>query len=199
MAEALNRYFVLIFTVNNLPVIDDKETRVSEDLDTIIIMKEIVLSKLMELKIDKSPSPDRMHHRVLKEMTGELANAMVGSVLGPQLFIINIDDLELRTKCSVSKFAGDTKMSGRAKCEEDSESLLRDINNLCEWATVWQMEYNDDKCEAIYFGIEFKSREVMLQLYKVLVRPHLEYWEQFWSPYLRKDVLALEGMQRRFT
>jgi len=46
-------------------------------------------------------------------------------VLGLQLFTIYKDDLELGTKCSVSKCADDTKMSGRAKCAEDTKSAKR--------------------------------------------------------------------------
>ena len=45
------------------------------------------------------------------------------------MFTIYIDDLELGTKYSVSKFADDTKMSGRAKCA-DAESLQKDIDSL---------------------------------------------------------------------
>jgi len=48
-------------------------------------------------------------------------------------------------------------------------------------------------------GIDYKSREVMLELCRTLVRPQLEYCVQFWSPHYRKDVIALERVQRRFT
>ena len=37
-------------------------------------------------------------------------------------------------------------------------------------------------------NFNYKSRELMLPLYKSLVRPHLEYADQFWSPHLRRDI-----------
>ena len=43
----------------------------------------------------------------------------------------------------------------------------------------------DDKC----FSTVFKS----------LVRPHIEYANQVWSPYLMKHITALENVQRRAT
>ena len=48
-------------------------------------------------------------------------------------------------------------------------------------------------------GLEYKSRDGLLRLHKALVRPHLEDCERFWALNLRKDVLALERVQRRFT
>ena len=48
-------------------------------------------------------------------------------------------------------------------------------------------------------SITYKSKEIMVPLFKTLVRPHLEYAQAVWSPYKRKYINQLESIQRHFT
>ena len=47
--------------------------------------------------------------------------------------------------------------------------------------------------------ISYKSYDVLLKLYKTLLRPHLEYCVSTWSPHYIKDKSLLERVQHRFT
>ena len=53
----------------------------------------------------------------------------------------------------------------------------------------------NDMLAFIVRRFEYRNRDVLLQLYRALARPYL----QFWCSYLRKDILAINGVQQRFT
>jgi len=50
-----------------------------------------------------------------------------------------------------------------------------------------------------YYFIKHNSPDLMVRLYKSLVRPHLEYSSPVWNPHYRKDKLLSERVQHRFT
>ena len=51
--------------------------------------------------------------------------------------------------------------------------------------------------EMIRRNITYKEKSLIVPLYKAIVRHHLEYCIQAWSPYLRRDVDMLDKIQRR--
>ena len=48
-------------------------------------------------------------------------------------------------------------------------------------------------------NIVYKEKELIIPLYKTIVRPHLEYCIQAWRPYRKKDIDILERVQRKAT
>ena len=77
-----------------------------------------------------------------------------GSVLGPPLFTIFIDDLDDYAELidMLAKFADDTKGLQEINGIEDRDKLQRTLNRLMDWAKDWGMEFNVDKCKIMHVG-----------------------------------------------
>ena len=78
-----------------------------------------------------------------------LSGVPQGSVLGPLLFVIFINDMPAIVKCLCKLFADDTKLISVIKNPLDLTNLQQDIDSLSHWANDWLMEFNEEKCKAM--------------------------------------------------
>ena len=68
-----------------------------------------------------------------------------GSVLGPLLFLIYINDLEKDIKSNIKFFADDTMLYSIINDPFTSAAdLNHDLDLICKWAYKWKMEFNPD-------------------------------------------------------
>ena len=76
-----------------------------------------------------------------------------GSVLGPLLFIIFINDIDKEVVSSfLSSFADDTRISKGIKHQTDMRYLQEDLNKVYSWAEQNNMVLNTSKFERLQYG-----------------------------------------------
>ena len=75
-----------------------------------------------------------------------------GSVLGPILFVIYINDLPEGIRSWCSMYADDTKLSTPADTEERRNRLQDDLDRAVQWADRWQLKFHTGKCKVIHLG-----------------------------------------------
>ena len=138
-------------------------------LDFAKAFDKVPLARLMEkvwahgirgnmLRWIKNWLTDRQQRVVLNgtfsEWMAVLSGVPQGSVLGPLLFIIFINDLdeEITGGVMASKFADDTKVGRTVATEKERAELQEALLKLERWADRWGMEFNVSKCKVMHFG-----------------------------------------------
>ena len=77
-----------------------------------------------------------------------------GSVLGPLLFLIYINDLDDNRTSNILKFADDTKVFRKVNTDGDKQQchIQSDLDRLVKWSEKWQMLLNFGKCKCLHTG-----------------------------------------------
>ena len=79
-----------------------------------------------------------------------LSGVPQGSVLGPLLFLLYVNDLPDWIKTNIRIFADDTKIWTRITSVKDSECLQRDLDSLSRWSEKWLLRLNPEKCKVMH-------------------------------------------------
>ena len=77
-----------------------------------------------------------------------------GSVLGPILFVIFINDMPDAIESLCQLFADDAKIYASVNIRDDTNTikLQKDLDRLSEWSRKWQLPFNTGKCKVLHIG-----------------------------------------------
>jgi len=107
-----------------------------------------------------------------------------GTVLGPLLFLLYINDISDNIKSEIRLFADDCILYRKITSDHDTIQLQEDIDKLFHWSVAWQMTFNTKKCHILSI-----SRKRLKPLLDYRLGPeHLSVVDSY--PYLGVTVSA---------
>ena len=113
----------------------------------------------------------------IKRLSFNLEKCYIGStpstILGLILFLLFINDLPDIVKCNAKLFADDAKIYSDIENDIDCINLQKDLDALSEWANIWLINFNKEKCVVLrtrktvefdYYIDNYKLSEVPVQM-----------------------------------
>ena len=91
-------------------------------------------------------------NNVCSEWSNVISGVPQGSVLGPILFLLYVNDFPSVVDSHLLLFADDIKLYRRIQSENDIIQLQKDINNLLNWSNTWLLNFNIPKCKVLRIG-----------------------------------------------
>ena len=86
-----------------------------------------------------------------------------GSVLGPTLFILYINELSSLVSSSLIMFANDTKLYRTIQDKSDIQALQQDLRILSDWSNKWLLKFNAGKCMVMHCGYSNPRRSYFVE------------------------------------
>ena len=90
-----------------------------------------------------------------------------GSILGPTLFLVFVNDLPDQLFSTAKMFADDTKLYRKIHNVEDCNKLQDDLDKLSEWSRKWLLTFNETKCVVLRINqaidFQYKLNNIILE------------------------------------
>ena len=101
-----------------------------------------------------------------------LSRVTQGSVLGPPLFVVYINDLADKLVCPCLMFSNDTQAFMEITEVTHMNILQDDLHQLQEWSQIWLLQFHHGKHVVIYGGIWWNI--IQAYLYELLTNTHFK-------------------------
>ena len=124
----------------------------------------------MDQEISREQNSKSCRRRSTSSVSAVTSGVLQGTVLGPLLFLIYINDMPSTVSSTMGLFADDAYIYRSIRNTGDCEILQEDLQKLIQWKQSWLMEFHPDKCKVLRITNKRKVIKYHYLLHNVILK-----------------------------